>query len=578
MATEVFDVIVVGSGAAGGMAALRLTAAGARVLLLEAGPDRTLSGADHPEARLLAAPANADRRDVWGAIATVSERAREFARFARGEPQLEQDVHLRSAPTGWQVRDQLVQSRCRGFEDGTSQLYVSDAAHPYTTPSSMPFGWIRGRQLGGRTQTWKRITPRLGDWELKAAERDGFGEAWPLSAHDLAPHYAFAERVLRVVGSVEAGGPAHDGVLPQRAMTKAEVEFARAVERRWPERRVTLAPFASPLGPNEPEDGLDDRLGRYDNGQHPAHDCSVRSCLWRAQQTGRLTIETHAAVHRVTLDQETKTVDGVAYLDTRSKRSLEARGRIVMLCASTLESTRILLNSENQEGGMELANSSGVLGHYLFDHLFGVGAVGIKMQPHQTQGFPHIYVPPFRNRSKDSEPSPFIRSYQMVAEVGAVRAGPLQRWMTTLSVSAQGEVLPLFKNRVSLNRSTLDEHGLPTLQIDCRHTANEVRMAEDMLQSAKDMLQAADYDLLLESGQPMDPGFSVHELGTARMGQNAATSVLNSFCQSWDVPNLYVADGAAFPSGGCQNPTLTIMALAARAADHALGALERGEV
>lgn len=569
---QAYDVVVVGSGAAGGMAVKVLTEGGAKVLLLEAGPDLTDPGA---------AEEKADGRpsgDRLGALVdkarTVADLFREsvggMSRLALGRPDVAGLGHLRSVASApkdtFRPERQVVQRNCRGYGPGTKMLYVDDVDHPYTTPAHQPFVWIRGRQLGGRTQTWKRVAPRMTDSELSAPRRDGHGEPWPLTYADLRPHYEAAERVLRVIGPVEAGAEPYEGALAQRPMAPAERSFVERCSSRWPERRVVLCPFASPLGPDEDPSTLDARINAHPRGRWPAYDCSVRHSIPFARKTGRLEVRTGAVVREVT--HEGGRATGVAYVDAKTNELVEVRAKFVVLAASTLESTRILLLS-----GDGFANSSGALGRYLIDHLFGVGVVGISDEPYEPKGFPELFVHPFRNTDRDPERHGFIRSYQLYGEISALRAGPMRRWVNSLTLSAQGEVLPQRDNRVRLNPDLVDAFGIPSLEIQYARSDNELAMAEDMLRTTEEMAEAAGYRILMRSPTALLPGWSVHELGTARMGADPKKSVLDAHCRSWDVPNLYVTDGAAFPTSASQNPTLTIMALTHRACVHLLGQL-----
>jgi choline dehydrogenase-like flavoprotein len=576
-----YDVVVVGSGASGGLAARLLTERGLEVLLLEAGPDPTA-----PKGDRIAEPSKEDRGAsplIGGVAAKLFDRLRVASEvfapdvtamadlaLGRPDPRAIQFAALKDAPKGtWRPERQPIQSQCRGFGPGTQSLYVDDVDHPYLTPAAQPYQWIRCRHLGGRTQIWKRVAPRMTSWELGAHGRDGLGGEWPVSQEDLRPHYEKVERIMRVVGAVEAGAERYPGALPQRPMTAIERQVKSAVEARFPERRVILAPFASPLGEGEDQRSLDERINGPTNGRRPTWDASVRHSLPFAMATGRLETRTNAIVREVVLDGSGR-AKSVVFVDRLTRSIEEIPAKVVVLAASALESTRILMLSK-------IGASSGVLGRYLSDHLFGVGVVAFSTRPYEPQGFPDLYVPPFRNGAGDDERS-FARSYQLIGEVRALRAGPLRRWMTTLVISGQGEVIPLRENRVSLDETIADAWGIPVLKIEYARSANELAMAEDILASAEEVARIAGFEVILRSMTPILPGASVHELGTARMGRDPNQSVLDPWCRVWEVPNLYVTDGAAFPSAGCQNPTLTIMALTSRACDDIVLRRSRGEL
>ncbi len=583
MATKQYDVVVVGSGAAGGIAVRKLTEAGLEVLLLEAGADRTQPGGDAPQG--VPAPPKAKvsakglGQQVKTAVSDQVERAKtiadvlgrtgfELGTVLSGRPDLQRQIHLRAEDDSRQGTErQMIQSECPAFGKGSADLYVDDVDNPYMVPSSLPYHWIRGRQLGGRTQIWKRMTPRLSQDELKAPQRDGVGEAWPFDYSDLEPYYEYAEKVLRVTGAVEAGAPAYEGALPARKMTPAEIGLVSAVSSLHKDCKVVLSPYASPFGPGETGD-IDRRVDSYDHGGHPAHDCTVRNSIYYAKKTGKLTIRTNAIVRDVIMDAQSGRAKGVRFVDAETMEYHEVEGRVVMLAASSLESTRILLNSKSETHPQGLCNSSGVVGRYLSDHLFGVGVVGFKPVGGQSVAFPPLLIPNFRNRPKDTKSDGFIRGYQTAGYFGALRAGPFRRWMSTLILSAHGEIPPQEDNRIVIDEELTDKWGIPVPRIIFRRTENDDAMKQDMIDSLVEILDAAGYEVVMKSPEPLPAGASIHEGGTVRMGSDPKKSALNQYCQSWDVPNIFVTDGACFATSGHQNPLLSIMAICARACDH----------
>jgi len=593
MGSKQYDVVVVGSGAAGGMAVRKLTEAGLDVLLLEAGRDPTQPGGDDPKG--VPAPPKPKRTpqglgdQIKSTVGEQVERAKtvadvlgrtgfELGTVLSGRPDLQRMIHLRAEDESRHGSDrQMIQSECPAFGKDSADLYVDDVDNPYMVPSSLPYHWIRGRQLGGRTQIWKRMTPRLSQDELKAPERDGDGEAWPLNYSDLEPYYEYCERVLRVTGPVEAGAKGYSGALAARAMTKAENGVASAVSALHKDCKVTLSPYASPFGPGETGD-IDERVDRYDHGGHPAHDCTVRNSIYYARQTGHLTIRTNAIVRHVNLDPNTGRAKGVLFVDAETMKTEEVEGRVVVLAASSLESTRIMLNSKSESWPDGLANSSGALGRYLSDHLFGVGAVGFKPVGGQKVAFPPLLIPNFRNRPGDKRSDGFIRGYQTAGYFGALRAGPFRRWMSTLILSAHGEIPPRRDNRIVIDDELNDKWGIPVPRIIFRRTENDEAMQQDMIDSLSEILEKAGYEVVMRSPEPLPAGASIHEGGTVRMGADPKTSVLNQYCQAWDVPNVFVTDGACFTTSGHQNPLLSIMAICARACDHIVDELKAGRL
>jgi choline dehydrogenase-like flavoprotein len=424
---------------------------------------------------------------------------------------------------------QPIQSRSYAHGPETAHLFVDDADHPYSHPADRPFAWIRGRQVGGRLHVWAGMSPRLSDHDLAAARRDGAGEDWPIAYADLAPYYDRVERQLGV-----------RGMLP---LSPGELSLKQAVEGRWDTRQVTGPPIAT---------------------------APAATTLAAAARTRRLTLRPDSVVTRVLVGHESSRARGVAFADRLTGREEEVAGRVVFLCASTIESTRLLLASATRDHPNGLANSSGVLGLYLTDHTFGVGIDGVAPLPtgQAAAGTPHgAAIPAFRNVTEHDVD--FLRGYGARLLVDA--SGRF--WMR-----AFGEVLPRAENRIELDPARLDRWGVPTVRIDCAYGDNERLMAADQVACLSEMAEAAGFAIEAVHPDPAPPGSSSHELGTARMGRDPRSSVLNSFNQAWDVENLFVTDGASFTSAGHQNPTLTMMALTSRACDYAVARLRRREL
>ncbi|HEX8089807.1 MAG TPA: GMC family oxidoreductase [Blastocatellia bacterium] len=562
---EVYDAIVVGSGATGGWAAKELTEKGMRVIVLEAGRklDPLKDFNEHTWPYEVKYRGNLGNRAVYGAR-------------------------------------QPIQSKCYACNEYGHQFFVDDLDNPYTTADGKPFDWIRGRQVGGRTIMWGRQTYRLSDYELKAASRDGYGEDWPISYAELAPYYDRVEEFIGVSGSAENLPQLPDGkFLPAMKLTCGEWTLKRAVERRWKDRRVMIGRAAI--------------LTRPHNGRAACHYCghcdrgcttssyfsSPGSTLPAAAKTGRLTLRTNAVASHVIIDTNTGKAKGVAFIDQVNKQGYEVFGKVIVLCASTIESTRLLFNSATRQHPSGVGNSSGVLGHYLMDHMFGltVGGLvpGVANYPYnyddgRANG---IYIPKFRNIG-ERHPK-FIRGYgiqggaqrgmlpttiksipgfgseykKMVRETNS----PAPFWM-----GAWCEMLPEENNRVTINKDVKDAWGIPTAHIECAHGDNERAMARDAIDTLKEMAEEARFEVAYANPFPASPGLCIHEVGTARMGGDPKKSVLNKFNQSWDVKNLFVTDGACFVTVGCQNPTLTMMAITARACDYIVDQHKRGDL
>ena len=566
MAQPVYDAIVVGSGATGGWAAKELTEKGLRVIMLEAG--RKLDPAK--DYKMLAWPYDLKHRNLV-------------------------------PPTELLKKRQPVQSKCYACDEYASHFFVDDKENPYTTPEGKPFDWIRGRQVGGRTLMWGRQSYRLSDYEFKAASRDGFGEDWPISHDELAPYYERVERFVGISGSKENLPQLPDSVfLPPMALTCGEQQLKKAVERRWNNRKVIIGRVAM--------------LTQNHNGRAACHYCGhcERGCdtksyfstpastLPAALATGKLTLRPNAVASHVIVDPKTGKAKGVAFMDRLTKKAHEVFGKVVVVCASTIESTRLLLNSATRQFPNGLGNnSSGVLGHYLMDHTYSISVGGVVSS---VAKFPYAYddgrnngayIPKFRNVF-DKHPK-FIRGYgvQVQARKGLfpthlhntpglgaefkrlVRETPDA---PNFWIGAFGEMLPRKENRVTINKNVKDAWGIPAAHIDCTYGDNEREMAKDQIDALREMVATAGWDIQWENPNLSSPGLCIHEVGTARMGSDPKTSVLNKFNQSWDVKNLFVTDGSCFVSSGCQNPTLTMMAITVRACDYITEELKKGNL
>jgi choline dehydrogenase-like flavoprotein len=562
---EEFDAIVVGSGIAGGWAAKELTERGLRTLVLERGTEY-----EH-------------RTDY------VTEHKRNW----------EFPLRDRRLPPEVAGSDFPVQSRTSQFRESTKHVFISDRAHPYEEEA--PFTWIQGGRVGGRSTMWGRQVYRWSDLDFEANLKDGHGVDWPIRYADLAPWYAHVERFIGVSGQPERLPQLPDGEFQApMAMNAGEKVLKASVERAFPERRVTIgraAVLTEPIGDRAPCHYCGPCMRGCSTGSYFS---SQASTLPAARKTGRLTLRPNALVHSVLHDPATNRATGVRYLDARTRETHDVFARVVFLAASTLGSTRILLNSTSARFPTGLANSSGELGHNLMDHHFQVGARG-ELEGHLDRYYqgnrPNgIYVPRFRNlRDPGSDRLGFVRGfgYQGGASRrdwtrGSTEEGvgvELKRRLRdpgswTINLGAWGEHLPRRENYALLSEKK-DEWGLPVLRIRAVYGDNERAMRADARAQAEAMLQAAGCtnvvgrDALTADGYGAEPGLCIHEMGTARMGRDPRTSVLNAYNQAHDVPNLFVTDGACMTSSSCVNPSLTYMALTARAVDHAVGLMKQ---
>ena len=563
-----YDAIIVGSGATGGWAAKVLTERGLRVIVLEAGratdPQR--------DYRMMTQPYELPYRGV--------------------------------APGSVYAPRQPIQSKCYAATEYGRHFFVDDLDNPYTTPENRPFWWIRGRQVGGRSLTWGRQSYRLSEYDFKAASRDGHGQDWPFSYQELEPYYRQVESFVGISGAVENLPQLPDSLfLPPMAMTCGEHMLKRAVEGKWADRRVTIGRAAILTRPHQGRAACH-YCGHCDRGcDTHSYFSSVGSTLPAAARTGRMTLRPNAIVREIMVDPNSGRARGVRIIDQRTRQEEEVLGRTVVLCASTLESTRILLNSKSRQHPAGFGNSSGVVGHYLMDHMFGLSASGTvprlrgSAYDYSDGRANGIYIPRFRNLGAKGpdKGSEFLRGYGLQGKVGQgyryqqarqipgfgaawkqqVREDPNE---VTFSLGAWCEMLPRWENQVTIDPERVDAWGIPVLKIDCTHGENEWGMARDAVTSIPEMVEAAGFRLETLSTTPAPPGFCIHEVGTARMGTDPKTSALNPSNQLWDARNVFVTDGACFVSQGCQNPTLTMMAITARACDLLVEQLRRGEL
>lgn len=545
---EPWDVIIVGSGANGGVAARQLTAAGMRVLLVEAG--RAV-----------------EKRSDYGSF---------FGNAGRGLYR-----HLIT-------RNQQVQKSHPTYWNANPDFFVDDKKNPYTTPPDKPFRWIRGRQLGGRTLIWDAVTPRLSDFEFKAASRDGLGPDWPIGQDDLAPYYSDLERLLGVHGARDGLPQVPDGeFLAPQPMTPAEVVFKERVETRFPERRVIIS---RGLG-----------VGRQPTpGQcHPGIS-SLATTIADALATGRLTIRTNAVVASLLFTADGARATGVQVIDTLTRTEEELRARVVFLCASTIETVRILLNSRCPAHTEGLGAASGVLGRYLMDHSAGNVYFYLPNIPDSGDGQPlsgsqSIMIPRYQNLGASRER--YARGFGVWGGIQRLPVPGFLRKQPGVAfgfLCARSEVLPDYDNHVRLDPTLRDAWGIPAAHIVCEWKARDLELAAAARQETQEMVAAVGgkvaavtdiFHTPFVSGlirrmekewRLSTPGMFVHEVGGARMGNDPRDSVVNPYGQCWDAPNVFVTDGACWPTSGWQNPTLTQMAITARGCDRAVSELKRG--
>jgi choline dehydrogenase-like flavoprotein len=553
-----FDVVVVGSGASGGWACKRLAEAGLKVCLLEAGRPQSLA---------------AFKEHVPAFQLPYRNLAHEIVRATRP-----------------------IQSIFDVCNEYTYEWFANDLDEPYTTPEDKPFQWLgRLRVTGGRTNVWGRVSLRFSDFDLQASEHDGEGPSWPLRYKDLEPYYDLVESYIGVTGVDEGLPHLPDGkFLPPMPLTCQE-ELLRSRARQKLGWTVTPARVAN--------------LTRPLNGRAACHYCGPceRGCVTRsyfnaafttvadAVATGNCTLISNAMAWKVLLRSEGDRARGVLYVDRETRETREVEARAVLLCAQAQESVRILLNSADRRYPNGIANSSGVLGHYLTAHVHNGGgsgelpAFGARPSlgaPARPTGF---YIPRFRNLKGGPQSKEFLRGYGFEGDSGVgfdfqapgfgeAYKRALREPRAGLSVQGFGEVLPRFDNFVEIDKDVVDRFGIPVLRIHMANGPNEKAMIRDMAVAAGELLEAAGARNIETYAKLNEARWAVHEAGIARMGQDPKTSVLNAFQQAHDIPNLLVLDASGFPTNPCQNPTLTIMALCVRSCDHLLDEMRRGEI
>jgi len=557
-----FDVIVVGSGMTGGWAAKELTEQGFKVLVLERGR-RLEHAADYT-----------DHLQPW----ELENRGK--------VPEDECAEHY------------AVQSTLYAFDSATKHYWVKDSEHPYSTPEDRPFMWYRGYHLGGRSIMWGRQSYRLSDIDFEANKRDGHGADWPIRYADLAPWYDRVERFIGVAGTREGMPQLPDGQF-QRPLevTAIEKDFQSKIARQFPGRRLFPARVAHLTEPTEEQ--LELGRGACQSRSVCARGCSfgayfssLSGTLPAAERTGNLTIVTDAIVERVIYDPTTRRAKSVQVIDANTKEKRTYEARVVFMCASAIATTQILLNSGSEAFPNGLANRSDQVGRNLMDHFGGLYA---GFSTNHMDRYYHGrrpsggYIPRYRNVTESGEG--FVRGFGFQTMtmrsnwtngvrqpgVGAeLKEGLRQPGPWRVIMSGFGEMLPYSNNRVTLHASRRDQWGMPIVHIDCVHGENERKIKECMEKDALEMLGAAGYGGQTVPFGTSAPGDKIHEMGTARMGREPMTSVLNAHNHAHDIDNLYITDGASMASSGCQNPSLTYMALTARAAHHAGDRLRAG--
>ena len=556
MQTPEYDAIVVGSGISGGWAAKELTEKGLRVLLLERGRN-----VEHIKDYVNATKAPWEYAHRGGRTRAMEELY----------PVLKRDYPL---------------------NEKNLAFWASDQDSPYTEVKR--FDWYRGYQVGGRSLMWGRQSYRWSDFDFEANVRDGIAVDWPIRYADLAPWYDHVERHAGISGSQDNLPQLPDGqFLPAMPLNCGEELIAGRLVKLFDGRRHIIPGRAANLTQALPgRSACQYRDACWLGCPYGAYFSTQSSTLPAAAKTGRLTLKPFSIVSEVLYDRDRKRATGVRVLDAVTEQTTEYQARVVFLCASTINSSWLLMRSATDVWPGGLGSSSGELGHNLMDHHFRVGAEGSiegmedkYYYGHRPNGF---YIPRYQNLFGDKRN--YLRGFgyqgsagragwsRAVAELGG--GGEFKDAMSQpggwgIGATAFGEMLPDHNNTVSIDQTKQDKWGLPVPKIDCATGENEDLMRRDMATDMAEMLEQCGVKNVRMYDGGYFPGMGIHEMGTARMGRDPKTSVLNANNQVWDAPNVFVTDGSCMTSAACQNPSLTYMALTARAADFAVNELTR---
>ena len=558
-----FDAIVVGSGISGGWAAKELTEKGLKVIMLERG--RMI---EHKKDYTTAFD------DPW-------------THPHRGQMPLElRENYEKQMRTGYTINE------------SSTHLWVNDKENPYQEVKR--FDWIRGYHVGGRSLMWGRHCYRWSEMDFEANLKDGHAVDWPIRYKDIEPWYDYVETFAGIQGMKEGLPQVPDGkFLDPIKLNCAEQHFRERVAENFGGRVVTIGRTANLTRAHNGRGACQYRNRCMYGCPYGAYFSTQSATLPAATATGNLTLRPHSIVTEIIWDKEKNKATGVRILDGETEEWMEFYAKIIFLNASALGSTFIMMNSKSDRFPNGFANGSGELGHNLMDHHFRTGARGeldglfddkYYSAGRRPTGF---YIPRFRNVDKASKRQDYIRGFGY--QGGARRAGwqrgnnmpgvgaDFKKEITSpgpwsMSMTAFGECLPYHENKVELDETVIDKWGLPTLKFDCEFKDNENNMRPDMANSAAEMLEAAGFKNVETYDRGSYPGLGIHEMGTARMGRDPKTSVLNKWNQCWEAPNVFVTDGACMTSSACQNPSITYMALTARAADYAVKELKKGNL
>jgi choline dehydrogenase-like flavoprotein len=563
MEKNTFDAIVVGTGVSGGWAAKELTEKGLKTLVLDRGP--MVKHLDYPTA--MKAP--------WELPYGDEPTQEDLARWPK---------HTR--PSFY------------GITQSTKHWFADDIDNPYE--ETKPFDWFRGYHVGGRSLMWGRQSYRFSQMDFEANGKEGVGVDWPIRYDDLAPWYDHVEHFIGVSGNTDHLAQLPDGdFLPPMELNCVEKDFQGKLDSKF-NRKLIIGRTANLSAPLKHDQSPQRGTCQYRNlcmrgCPFGGYFSSNSSTLPSAERTGNMTMVTNAIVYELIYDNDKGKATGVRVLDAETGHQTEYFAKVIFVCASTFGTAHLLMNSTSSRFPNGFGNDSGELGHNIMDHLFGTGARAM-VEGHEDRYYsgrrPNgFYIPRYRNVGTDKQN--YLRGFGFQGGAGRqdwtrlvnedALGEELKRAAQTpgpwyVSMMGFGEMLPSHKNFVTLDRNHKDKYGLPVLNFDAAHQENEIMMGKAIIEDAVDMLSGAGYRNVKSFTMKANVGAGIHEMGTARMGRDPKTSVLNGWNQMHACKNVFVTDGSAMASSACQNPSLTYMALTARAANHAVEELKRGNI
>ena len=555
-----YQAIVVGTGISGGWAAKELTEKGLKTLVLERG--RMVKHPDYPTAT----------KDPWD--------------FENGGKPTQEDLKKQGvqARTGYTVSQE------------TKHWFVNDLENPYTEVNR--FDWMRGYHVGGRSLMWGRQSYRFSQLDFEANAKDGIAIDWPVRYNELSPWYDYVEQFIGVSGQVENLPNLPDGkFLPPMELNCVELELKKAVKDKLG-RLITIGRTANATAalPHSPQRGTCQYRNLCSRGcPYGGYFSSNSSTLPAAEKTGNMTLRPFSIVYELIYDEKKGKATGVKVLDAETGEQMEFYADVIFLCASTFGSTFIMMNSISNRFPNGFGNDSGELGRNIMDHHLSVGAnadvEGFEDQYYFGRRANGMYIPRYRNIGKDKRD--YIRGFgyqggasrqgwaSLVKElsIGAdLKEAVSKPGKWTVGMGGFGEILPYHDNKVTINKDKKDKYGLPTLTFDAILRDNELKMRKDMANDAAEMLEAGGFKNITTYDREIGIGLGIHEMGTARMGKDPKTSVLNKWNQVHACKNVYVTDGSFMTSAGCQNPSLGYMAFTARAVDHAVKEMNKNNI